>query len=91
MISCQSFRANLQSRSPEVLEHWKTREVVLPKLNDGRRYSGTTIFLGIQSGLHIVQYLNTTVLKDAIFFRLGRALRVRGRLAASSSWSRRRA
>ena len=52
---------------PEALKHLVSGEVILPKLKDGRRYSGTTIFLGIYTGLHIVQYLNTTAVKDVIF------------------------
>ncbi len=57
----------IYERVPKIREYWQSGQVVLPKLKDGRRYSGTTIFLGVATGLHIVQYLNTTVLKDAIF------------------------
>ncbi len=39
-------------------------EVALPALADGRKFSGAVVFLGIFSGLHIMQYLSTTVVKD---------------------------
>lgn len=58
---------DLYDRVPDLLRYRSSGEVVLPRTKDGRRYSGTTIFLGVFSGLHIVHYLNTTVLKDAIF------------------------
>jgi hypothetical protein len=63
----QKFVMDIYEKAPALVSNRGTGKVVLPKLKDGRRYSGTTIFLGIHSGLHIVQYLNTTVVKDAIF------------------------
>lgn len=39
-------------------------EVALPTLADGRRYSGAVVFLGIFTGLHIMRYLSTTVVRD---------------------------
>ena len=63
----RKFISAIYDNAPELAKHFTTGEVVLPKLRDGRRYSGTTLFLGIYSGLHIVQYLNTTVVKDVIF------------------------
>jgi hypothetical protein len=39
-------------------------EVALPTLADGRKYSGAVVFLGIFTGLHIMQYLSTTVVRD---------------------------
>ncbi len=59
--------SGIYDHASEVLQHFASGEVVLPKLGDGRRYSGATIFLGIYTGLHIAQYLNTTVVKDVIF------------------------
>ncbi len=56
-----------ENNAQGMLQTMVSGQVVLPKLKDSRRYSGTTIFLGIHSGLHIVQYLNTTVVKDVIF------------------------
>ena len=59
--------SGIYEHAPEVVQNFFSGKVILPKLKDGRRYSGTTIFLGIHSGLHIVQYLNTTAVKDVIF------------------------
>lgn len=39
-------------------------EVALPTLADGRKYSGAVVFLGIFTGLHIMRYLSTTVVRD---------------------------
>lgn len=38
--------------------------VALPTLADGRKYSGAVVFLGIFTGLHIMRYLSTTVVRD---------------------------
>lgn len=59
--------SGIYDQAQEVIQHLASGEVILPRLKDGRRYSGTTVFLGIHSGLHIAQYLNTTVVKDVIF------------------------
>lgn len=39
-------------------------EVALPTLADGRKYSGAVVFLGIFTGLHIMRYLSTTMVRD---------------------------
>lgn len=39
-------------------------EVALPTLADGRKYSGAVVFLGIFTGLHIMNYLSRTVVRD---------------------------
>jgi Protein of unknown function DUF115/Glycosyltransferase Maf N-terminal domain len=62
----KKFISGIYDHAPQILEHATSWQVRLPKLKDGRRYSGTTIFLGIFTGLHIAQYLNTTLLKDII-------------------------
>ena len=61
------FHAALQEEFPNLQERMSTGIVQLPRLPDGRRYSGATVFLGIQTGLHIAHYLATTELRDAVF------------------------
>ena len=51
---------------PEISARMRTGIVQLPKLKDGRRFSGSTVFLGALTGLHIVQYLNTTDVRDVV-------------------------
>lgn len=62
----KKFIAGIYDNAPEIAQHFSSGQVVLPKIKGGGRYSGTTIFLGIFTGLHIAQYLNTTVVKDII-------------------------
>jgi len=42
-------------------------KVTLPKLEDGRKFSGVVVFLGVFSGLHVLHYLSITEVKDAAF------------------------
>ena len=62
----RKFISGIYDHVPALMVHAEARQVILPRTKEGQRYSGTTIFLGIYSGLHIVQYLNTTVVKDII-------------------------
>lgn len=61
------FYDALHAAFPNLRERESAGIVKLPPLPDGRRYSGATVFLGIQTGLHIAHYLNTTELRDAVF------------------------
>lgn len=58
------FREALHSALPQVAERMRSGAIQLPKLADGRRFSGSTVFLGALTGLHIVHYLNTTEVRD---------------------------
>lgn len=58
----------LHNALPVLRERIVQGEVSLPALADGRRYSGPTLFLGIFTGLHVMAYLNRTVLSNAVFF-----------------------
>lgn len=43
-------------------------EIHLPKLRDGRYYSGPVVFLGVFSALHVMHYLNKTVVRDIFIY-----------------------
>jgi len=60
------FLERVYEQAPYINERIASGVISLPKLKDGRRYSGTVAFLGIGSGLHIVNYLNVTQLRDLI-------------------------
>lgn len=60
----RQFYEALHQALPQVPERMATGEIQLPRLPDGRRFSGSTVFLGALTGLHIVHYLNTTEVRD---------------------------
>ena len=60
----RKFYFGLLEIMPQIRERMGSGVIQLPKLPDGRRFSGSTVFLGVLSGLHIVQYLNTTEVRD---------------------------
>ena len=60
----KQFYEALHQVLPQVPERMATGEIQLPRLADGRRFSGSTVFLGALTGLHIVHYLNTTEVRD---------------------------
>lgn len=60
----KSFYFSLLESLPQVPERMRSGIIQLPKFPDGRRFSGSTVFLGALTGLHIVHYLNTTEVRD---------------------------
>lgn len=58
------FLNKMYADNPSLKKHMDQGVVSLPKLKDGRRYSGAVVFLGIFTGLHIVNYLNRTAVRD---------------------------
>lgn len=56
----------LRKALPQLLQRIDAGIASLPTLKDGRRYSGPTVFLGVFTGLHIMSYLNRTVLTNAL-------------------------
>lgn len=60
----KQFYEALHRALPQVPERMATGAIQLPRLPDGRRFSGSTVFLGALTGLHIVHYLNTTEVRD---------------------------
>lgn len=60
----KQFYEALHQALPQVSERMASGEIQLPRLPDGRRFSGSTVFLGALTGLHIVHYLNTTEVRD---------------------------
>lgn len=60
----QRFYERIVRHFPEFVERSATGKVKLPSYKDGRRFSGAVIFLGVFSGLHIINYLNRTVVRD---------------------------
>ena len=60
----KEFHTALHQMLPKVNERMKAGIIQLPRLADGRRFSGSTVFLGALTGLHIVHYLNTTEVRD---------------------------
>lgn len=61
-----AFLEGVYAEFPAMLrEKMDSGEVRLPPLKDGRRYSGPVVFLGIFTGLHIMYYLNRTIVRDA--------------------------
>lgn len=61
----RQFLGKLYARFPELAAKMAAGVVQLPKLADGRRFSGPVVFLGIFTGLHIAAYMNRTVVRDA--------------------------
>lgn len=61
---CYIFYMALLEALPQVAERMGTGIIQLPKMPDGRRFSGSTVFLGVLTGLHIVHYLNSTEVRD---------------------------
>jgi len=61
------FVGKLQEKVPETFQQALTGTVTLPRLKDGRRFSGVTVFLGIFTGLPMLHYLNTAQVQDAVF------------------------
>ena len=60
----QSFCNALHRALPQIAERMRSGIIQLPKMPGGRRFSGSTVFLGALTGLHIVHYLNTTEVRD---------------------------
>jgi hypothetical protein len=60
----KQFYEALHQVLPQINERMASGEIQLPRLDDGRRFSGSTVFLGALTGLHIVHYLNTTEVRD---------------------------
>ena len=60
----QSFYQALHQVLPRILERMQSGIIQLPKLPHRQRFSGSTVFLGALTGLHIVHYLNTTEVRD---------------------------
>ncbi|MCP4702618.1 MAG: motility associated factor glycosyltransferase family protein [Gammaproteobacteria bacterium] len=62
----RQFVDGMHTKLPHILERMRTGKVSLPRLKNGHRYSGSVAFIGLGSGLHIVQYLNRTEVRDLI-------------------------
>ncbi len=61
----RSFLEGVYSEFPALLKEKMDGGVVrLPPMKDGRHYSGPVVFLGIFTGLHIMNYLNRTAVRD---------------------------
>lgn len=58
------FLNKMYADNPGLKKHMDQGVVSLPKLKDGRRYSGAVVFLGIFTGLHIMHYLNRTDVRE---------------------------
>lgn len=58
------FLEALYQEMPELIERMQGSLATLPKMRDGRRYSGPVIFLGVFTGIHIMSYLNRTAVRD---------------------------
>lgn len=58
------FVEALYQELPAIKSRKETGEISLPRMRDGRRYSGAVVFLGVMTGLHIVSYLNRTEVRD---------------------------
>lgn len=61
------FVKPLQEIMPDLAARMATGEIALPRTQDGRRYSGATLFLGIFSGLHIAHFLARSEICNAVF------------------------
>lgn len=59
-----AFLEAVYKNIPQISERMRSGNIQLPKMKDGRRFSGSTVFLGALTGLHIVHYLNTTEVRD---------------------------
>jgi len=62
------FIETLHKALPELVNRINAGIASLPALKDGRRYSGPTVFLGVFTGLHVMSYLNRTVVTNALLF-----------------------
>ncbi|MDD2814223.1 MAG: DUF115 domain-containing protein [Thiotrichaceae bacterium] len=60
------FVERMHKELPFVIQRMATGEISLPRLKDGRRYSGVTVFLGIFTGLHIAHYLSHVEIRDIV-------------------------
>jgi len=58
------FVEALYQELPEIKSRKETGQISLPRMRDGRRYSGAVVFLGVMTGLHIMSYLNRTEVRD---------------------------
>jgi len=58
------FVEALYQELPEIERRKETGQISLPRMRDGRRYSGAVVFLGVMTGLHIMSYLNRTEVRD---------------------------
>jgi hypothetical protein len=58
------FVEALYQELPEIKSRKEAGQIGLPRMRDGRRYSGAVVFLGIMTGLHIMSYLNRTEVRD---------------------------
>lgn len=70
------FVERMHRELPNLNARMATGEVALPRLKDGRRYSGVTVFMGIFTGLHIAHYLSHVEIRDIVMlepdiFRFG--------------------
>ena len=58
------FVGALYKALPELETRKQKGEISLPMMRDGRRYSGAVVFLGIMTGLHVMNYLNRTEVRE---------------------------
>lgn len=56
----------LYASVPGIPTRMQSGIIKLPRARNGRRFSGSTVFLGVLTGLHIAQYLNTTDVRDVV-------------------------
>ncbi|ALG66466.1 6-hydroxymethylpterin diphosphokinase MptE-like protein [Beggiatoa leptomitoformis] len=61
-----SFAEKLHTAFPAIYHRMATGSISLPRLADGRRFSGATVFLGTFMGLQILHYLQTTEIRDIV-------------------------
>ncbi|EIJ43174.1 hypothetical protein BegalDRAFT_2320 [Beggiatoa alba B18LD] len=61
-----SLAEKLHAMFPAIHQRMLAGTISLPRLADGRRFSGSTVFLGTFIGLHILQYLQTTEIRDIV-------------------------
>jgi hypothetical protein len=62
----KAFVDKLHQELPALDERMGSGITALPRLKDGRRYSGAVAFVGIATGLHIAHYLSHTQVRDII-------------------------
>ncbi len=55
------------NRFPGLYQRMKQRNINLPTLPNGKRFSNSVVFAGVFHGLHIDHYLSTTQLRNAAF------------------------
>jgi hypothetical protein len=61
------FQKSLIGRFPRLLVRMNEREINLPTLSNGKRFSNPVVFAGIFHGLHIDHYLSSTQLRTVAF------------------------